>query len=357
MNVIIIGAGLAGLATAYRLKQHGIDAQVLEANSQPGGRIQPAIANSHQDLGPTWVWPYAQPVVTQWLNELNLKTFDQYDDGIALIDRDANMQAQQQDLPSQYGIARIEGGTHALIAKLSSCLTHSVKLEHIVKRCVYVNKQWQLTVSTANNGTMQFTCEKLIVSAPPRLGAAIIDTTEDSLTTALTTLSRAETWMAPHAKVVAVYTTAFWREMGLSGRVASHVGPLVEVHDHSGPDGTPAALFGFAGVPAHLRLEAKEQFVQAIKQQLKRCFGESAPEPIDIIIKDWAYEQFTTTDADRNGSGAHPPVLPSLARDAYCDESLWFGVSETSQRSPGLIEGALARADEVAADMIASMHN
>lgn len=38
-NVIVIGAGLAGLTTAYELEQNGHDVTILEANSRIGGRM------------------------------------------------------------------------------------------------------------------------------------------------------------------------------------------------------------------------------------------------------------------------------------------------------------------------------
>jgi monoamine oxidase len=38
-NVVIIGAGTAGLVCAYRLQQQGISARVFEASSRAGGRM------------------------------------------------------------------------------------------------------------------------------------------------------------------------------------------------------------------------------------------------------------------------------------------------------------------------------
>jgi monoamine oxidase len=38
-NIVIIGAGTAGLVCAYRLQQQGISARVFEASSRPGGRM------------------------------------------------------------------------------------------------------------------------------------------------------------------------------------------------------------------------------------------------------------------------------------------------------------------------------
>jgi monoamine oxidase len=39
-RVVVLGAGLAGLCTAYNLMQHGYEVTVLEAQDRPGGRVQ-----------------------------------------------------------------------------------------------------------------------------------------------------------------------------------------------------------------------------------------------------------------------------------------------------------------------------
>ena len=52
------------------------------------------------------------------------------------------------------------------------------------------------------------------------------------------------TWMAPHAKYVAVYPRPFWRAQGLSGSARSYAGPMVEIHDASPADEGMGALFG-----------------------------------------------------------------------------------------------------------------
>lgn len=69
------------------------------------------------------------------------------------------------------------------------------------------------------------------------------------------------TWMAGHAKVVAIYERPFWRDSGLSGFVSSRVGPLQEIHDAS-PEAGSGALFGFLGIPVEVRQQlGKEKFV------------------------------------------------------------------------------------------------
>jgi phytoene desaturase len=54
MNVIVIGAGLGGIATAARLAQQGYHVTVLEKNETPGGRCSQVISNGHRfDIGAT----------------------------------------------------------------------------------------------------------------------------------------------------------------------------------------------------------------------------------------------------------------------------------------------------------------
>ena len=67
-----------------------------------------------------------------------------------------------------------------------------------------------------------------------------------------------DTWMAPHAKYIAVFDRPFWRDQGLSGEARSAVGPMVEIHDASTPDGK-AAVFGFLGVPADVRSRVSDK--------------------------------------------------------------------------------------------------
>lgn len=71
MDVVVIGAGLSGLTAASTLCEAGANVQVLEADSQIGGRIRairdPGNARAVADLGPTWIWPKYQPVVARWM--------------------------------------------------------------------------------------------------------------------------------------------------------------------------------------------------------------------------------------------------------------------------------------------------
>ena len=53
-KVIIIGAGIAGLATAIRLRNKGYNVEVFEANSYTGGKISSFNISQYRfDAGPS----------------------------------------------------------------------------------------------------------------------------------------------------------------------------------------------------------------------------------------------------------------------------------------------------------------
>jgi heterodisulfide reductase subunit A-like polyferredoxin len=64
-DVIVIGAGMAGMGAAARLKKNGISVVVLEAGSAVGGRaktttIRSGSTNVNVDLGAAWIHGEAQ---------------------------------------------------------------------------------------------------------------------------------------------------------------------------------------------------------------------------------------------------------------------------------------------------------
>lgn len=53
-KIVIVGAGIGGLAAAMRLSHEGLDVTVIEKNAGPGGKIRQVQAgNSWIDSGPT----------------------------------------------------------------------------------------------------------------------------------------------------------------------------------------------------------------------------------------------------------------------------------------------------------------
>lgn len=80
-DVVIIGAGPAGLTAAYRLQQVGYSVAVLEARHRVGGRTWNGdIGGAFIEIGGQWISP-DQTELAALVKELGLTTFDRYREG------------------------------------------------------------------------------------------------------------------------------------------------------------------------------------------------------------------------------------------------------------------------------------
>lgn len=85
VDVVIVGAGLAGLSAADRLTQQGHEVLVLEGRDRVGGRIHTtSVAGVPVDAGATWVAP-DHTAVHELIDRLGGHTVPQYHDGKGLI--------------------------------------------------------------------------------------------------------------------------------------------------------------------------------------------------------------------------------------------------------------------------------
>jgi monoamine oxidase len=348
VDVIIVGAGIAGLTTAALLVDTGLTVMVLEAGARPGGRVK-SLRDSDgrhlSDLGPSWVWPPYQPILADWLERLGVDTFAQFEEGEAFIEMEGR-QTLQRELPPQSGIRRIEGGPSALIdALLLRIPDHAVVCNTPVRRITQIEGGVEIGLEDD-----VVTGRRLVMAAPLRV-AAELDWRPDLPDGLTAAMHATPTWMAAQAKAVAVYDTPFWREQGFSGRIASQIGPLGEVHDLSGDGGAPAALFGFVGWPPEMR-EDEDLLTEEILYQFARCFGEDAEDTTHMAIEDWANNPFICTETDRTETPRHPEVAPDILREAHADGRIVFAVAEVGENSPGLIEGAFDAAQVAAAALI-----
>ena len=73
---------------------------------------------------------------------------------------------------------------------------------------------------------------------------------------------------------------------------------------------------------------------------------------MELLIQDWATNPHIVTDLDLSQPANHPDVGSNTLREKYLDGRVQFAVSEVSERSPGLIEGALAIGESTAFDFL-----
>jgi monoamine oxidase len=344
-DVAIIGAGLAGLALAHSLQQSGHDVQIFEARGRPGGRIAALRTPlGNVDLGPSWFWP-GQPRIAQLIAKLGLQAFAQYASGEVSFEHSDGQVQRGVGFASMQGAYRLSGGmvtlVDALVAQLPKARLHL--------GCPVAGVSENGTVHL-KSGT-QCLAQHVVIALPPRLAAASLAFHPSLPTSALQALAVIPTWMAGHAKFVAVYEQPFWRQMGLSGDAISRCGPLAEIHDASGPQATPAALFGFLGIAASDRLGHADAIKAASLAQLARIFGAQAAQPTVMALQDWACEDYTAVIADHTPPRGHTAYGHPMALTGLWGGRLHFAATETAEEMGGLMEGALLAADRVAREI------
>jgi len=237
--IIIIGAGLSGLRAASLLTTQGISCRVLEARERIGGRVlslevadRPDLGKF--DLGPTWFWPQHEPFITDLVHKLGLQTFLQFNKGKIVTERSLKEPPQQYELPegAMESSVRFVGGVQALVDALAATL-HAGTIE-LSAQVTSIHQKGDGSLSIEVDGRKEaIKASAVIITVPPRIAAHNITFEPELSSELMMSLLNKPTWMATHAKVIAVYERPFWREQGFSGFATSWVGPLQEIHDAS----------------------------------------------------------------------------------------------------------------------------
>jgi len=350
---IIVGAGLSGLYTAYRLEQAGVNYRVLEARDRLGGRIHcttrplPGGEVARYDLGPAWVWPQLQPLIAELAQELKVPLFPQRVQGDGLYEDMSTRGPVRLSTPSPHGDSfRIVHGAMSLIEALASRLAPDrVVLGQRVAGVVEHDGYIALQVA---DGTA-WQAERVIITMPPRLFARNVACVPDLAPRLREHMLSTPTWMAGHAKLLAFYEAPFWESLGLSGEVFSRIGPLTEVYDASPADEGDHALFGFFGLAADARHQfGTETLIEHALTQLVRLFGPTARQVLDVHIKDWSEDPLTATTDDAHSPAGHPAYGWPQGLPADWNGKLVFSGTEMAATNGGYLEGALEAGREAA---------
>lgn len=338
-DVLIIGAGLTGLTLAYLLQKRNVSVTIIEARERIGGRIytKKNTDTTTQEMGATWLSKHHTSLL-KLLKEFNLAIFEQAMGNNAIYEPISTSKYQLVELPPNSDPSfRIVGGSSQLISALK---------EQLTPECFHLGEVVQ-TINEVKGGVQVQTtgrtiiASKVISTLPPYLFYKTIGV-QPALPKFLTMImEETHTWMGESIKVCLTYEKPFWRAEDKSGAIFSNVGPVPEMYDHSNSEDTKFALKGF--LDGSYFSVTKEERLERVLVQLTKYFG--------VIVRDfltyeevvWQQESFTFVPYTK-------PMIPHrnnghfVYQQAYLDEKLWIGGSETARNSPGYMEGAIQSA-------------
>jgi monoamine oxidase len=345
-EVVIVGAGVSGLTTAWLLRQQGITATVLEARDRVGGRTRSFAADTvHGDLGAAWIWPHQRGIAVL-ADALGVTTYAQYDRGDALFE--TPHEVSRFPAPDAGGARRFTGGAQRLCERLAEELSPSVRTGARVERITQAGDTIQVSLS---NGERRRT-RHLVLALPPRVIAQAIRFEPPLAAELQRALQHTPTWMGGSAKAIVTYAEPFWRARGLSGFAVSQRGPLGELHDHSPEDGSAGAIMGFfAGVAAYAGTEDERR--KRVLAQLARLYGPDASHCVSYAEHAWWLEDTSSAPDDLVPLREHPAYGEAALARGWWDDSLWFAASETAAMQGGYLDGAVEAAVRVARQLMA----
>jgi monoamine oxidase len=335
-DVIIIGAGLSGLATAYQLKKAGTSFKVLEAQNRIGGRIQTIHGklNTPMEMGATW-FGKEHVDLTALLSELNIGYFEQFTEGICLFETMSFEPPQQYFVPANSDSAyRIKGGTFNIIEALYQRVgKENVILNSEVIRIIEEDNQLKIIDRLSNT----FFCKCLVIALPPKLAINTFEFKPELPQAVNQIMQKTQTWMSGSVKFSIEYKKPFWKDKGFSGSIYSQSGLATEIYDHSNYENSKFALKVFLnGSAYHYSQEERKGKVIA---QLKKYFGSEVETFESYHDKIWNDQYIQPKD-----DAFLPPHYNNghaVFKDSYMNGKFFFTGTETSNIYSGYMEGAV----------------
>ena len=347
MQVLIIGAGITGLTTAYQLHQQNINCTILEARSRVGGRIHTVFPANRPsvplDYGAMWFWDDHKHV-KRLVRELHLKRIPQYTKGYAIRDHGSG-KTPQRFIPQADTVKyRVDGGMQRIVNKLQKSLPLDIiHLETEVTHLSFDNDG--ATAHASYQGQDRyFDGDMVVMTIPPELASTMITYHPDLTPETRHALRSTPIWEGQVIKVFLVYDTPFWRKAGLSGHMISEEGPIHEMYDASPADpfGVLVGLIRHQSRAYHLLPDERKS---AIMAQIRRIYGWEANELKHYSEVNWAYDEYSSF---RTGATDQGTTGTLMLQQPFMNGKLYWGGADVSTVSRGYLDGGIYRANEIA---------
>ncbi|MBC7749964.1 MAG: FAD-dependent oxidoreductase [Methylotenera sp.] len=342
-KVIIIGAGLCGLYTAFLLQKKGIEFLLLEANTRTGGRIKTITGTTAvtMEMGATWFGNQHSHLL-EVLRSLEIPYFKQHTQGISLFETMSFVPPQKFEISdSEEPSFRIEGGTETLIKRLIS----EIGIQNIKKNTkITVIKEENNHLIVTDSDGKSYSADKVISTIPPNLLVNSV-VFEPNLPENFTQLAKkTHTWMGESIKFAVEYKTPFWKQNNYSGTLFSQASIIQEMYDHSTADNSGFALKGFLnGGTAVLSMEERKEKVIA---QLTTFFGPEATDYVAYYENVWREEPLTFEPYEQLVL-AHQNNGHSLFKTQLLNKKLYISGAEIATQNPGYMDGAIFAAKTI----------
>ena len=399
-DVIVIGAGMAGLAAASQLVKDGHSVIILEGRERIGGRTWTDHAlGAPLDMGASWIHGVKDNPLTELANRFNAtRVVTNYDDmtlydadGRALsdaesdkIDRDFESMMKrvyvlqeelENDTSLQTAINRSAKNTTALTYAINVTIEHEYGAdvsdlslfewdqegedyggdvifpkgyEQLVNGLAKgLDIRTEARVETINYqektvhiGTSQgeFLCQRVVVTLPLGvLKKGSVRFSPELPSQKRKSISRLN--MGVLNKVYLKFPKVFWDKETMIGYVAREKGRWCEwlnVHKFTGQ---PVLLgFNAGAYGVEIESESDEKIVAGAMTVLRRIYGDDIPDPEDWAITRWMTDPFAYGSYSHIPPGASGADYDELARPVA--GQLFFAGEATHRVHPSTVNGA-----------------
>lgn len=345
-KILILGAGLSGLATAYYLERNGFKSTILETRNRLGGRIHTIYKKDEApvELGATWMGKKHTHLI-HLLSNLKIESFIQELGKKAIYEPISTSPPQMVELPSNEDPSfRIANGSSSLINSLANHLTSS----EIILNAKVISIKSKNGIIEVNTMSESFDADFVVSTLPPNL---LINTIEfiPSLPKELIQIAKnTHTWMGESIKICLTFDFPFWRKNS-SGTMFSNVGPISELYDHSNAEDSYYALKGFMNGSFYGATPNERQ--NFVLDQLSKYYGDEVKSFRNYHECVWRLKSPTFYPYDGYILPHQNNGNPIYMKD-YMEGKFFIAGSETAPSFPGYMDGAVESASIVAQKII-----